>query len=76
VNLLGAEKDGSMAAKQFLLLIALGAAGPTTGCASPAVNESITAAPGAASKNDATPKSYTVPGMSRLVVGGPSTDSG
>lgn len=65
-----------MSAKQLLLLIALGAVGLTMGCAAPAVNESITAAPGAASKDDTTPKSYTVPGMSRLVVGGPSTDSG
>ena len=64
-----------MAAKQFLLLIALGAVGLTPGCASPAVNNSITAA-GTASKDDTTPKSYAVPGMSRLVVGGPSTDSG
>ena len=66
-----------MAAKHFLLLMALGGIGADPGvCVTRRQRSCHGRAAGAASNQSATPQSYTVPGMSHLVVGGPSTDSG
>jgi hypothetical protein len=76
-----------MAVRHPICIIAMAAVGVVNGCASPAANKDAIVASGAASATtketqadtaqpDAARKSYSMPGMSAIVVGGPSTDSG
>ncbi|HEY4311434.1 MAG TPA: hypothetical protein VGN12_18440 [Pirellulales bacterium] len=77
----------AVAVRNLICIIAMAAVGIASGCASPAANNGAVAnsaaapattkeTPTDAAQTDAVRKSYSMPGMCAIVVGGPSTDSG